>query len=298
MDIKQSVFRIISVDDGRNIKSHIFDIFISLLIILSVLAIVLESFDRLAAIYEKQFRYFEVFAVVVFTIEYVLRFWTSDLLYPDSRNKVHSSVKYFFSLSGLIDLLATLPFYLSAIGPIVGDFRFLRAGKLLRSLRLLRILKLSKYSKSLGLLGEIITEKKSDLLAAFMFTFVLTIMAASLMYNAEHDAQPDKFPNIIATCWWAVITLTTIGYGEVTPITGLGKIIGGLVSVLCVGLVALPTAILSAGMIEKLHSTRNSENTSAERDKNLELDSLRQDMSNKIDAIDEKLNELIKKIES
>jgi len=298
MNIKQSIFRIISVDDGRNIKSQIFDIFISLLILLSVLAIILESFDSLTERYEKQFRYFEVFAVIIFTIEYVLRFWTSDLLYPDSRNKVHSSVKYFFSLSGLIDLLATLPFYLSAIGPIAGDFRFLRAGKLLRSLRLLRILKLSKYSKSLGLLGEIITEKKSDLLAAFMFTFVLTIMAASLMYNAEHEAQPDKFPNIIETCWWAVITLTTIGYGEVTPVTGLGKIIGGLVSVLCVGLVALPTAILSAGMIEKLHSTRNSENTSAERDKNLELDSLRQDMSNKIEAIDEKLNELIKKIES
>ena len=298
MNIKQSIFRIISVDDGRNIKSQIFDIFISLLILLSVLAIILESFDSLTERYEKQFRYFEVFAVIIFTIEYVLRFWTSDLLYPDSRNKVHSSVKYFFSLSGLIDLLATLPFYLSAIGPIAGDFRFLRAGKLLRSLRLLRILKLSKYSKSLGLLGEIITEKKSDLLAAFMFTFVLTIMAASLMYSVEHEVQPDKFPNIIETCWWAVITLTTIGYGEVTPVTGLGKIIGGLVSVLCVGLVALPTAILSAGMIEKLHSTRNSENTSAERDKNLELDSLRQDMSNKIEAIDEKLNELIKKIES
>ena len=200
-NIKQSIFRIISVDDGRNIKSQIFDIFISLLILLSVLAIVLESFDHLTARYGKQFRYFEVFAVIIFTIEYVLRFWTSDLLYPDSRNKVHSSVKYFFSLSGLIDLLATLPFYLSLAGPVTGDFRFLRTGRILRSLRLLRILKLSKYSKSLGLLGEIITEKKSDLLAAFMFTFVLTIMAASLMYNAEHEAQPDKFPNIIETCW-------------------------------------------------------------------------------------------------
>ena len=298
MNIKKSIFRIISVDDGRNIKSQIFDIFISLLILLSVLAIVLESFDHLTARYGKQFRYFEVFAVVIFTIEYVLRFWTSDLLYPDSQDKVRSSVKYFFSLSGLIDLLATLPFCLSLVAPITGDFRFLRTGRLLRSLRLLRILKLSKYSKSLGLLGEIITEKKSDLLAAFMFTFVLTIMAASLMYSVEHEVQPDKFPNIIETCWWAVITLTTIGYGEVTPKTGLGKIIGGLVSVLCVGLVALPTAILSAGMIEKLHRTKNSENTLIEEDRNIELDSLRQEISDKIEAIDEKLNELIKKIES
>ena len=90
MNIKQSIFRIISVDDGRKIKSQIFDIFISLLILLSVLAIILESFDSLTERYEKQFRYFEVFAVIIFTIEYVLRFWTSDLLYPDSRNKVHS----------------------------------------------------------------------------------------------------------------------------------------------------------------------------------------------------------------
>ena len=298
MDIKQSIFRIISVDDGRNIKSQICDIFISLLILLSVLAIVLESFDHLTARYEKQFRYFEVFVVVIFTMEYVLRFWTSDLLYPDSRNKVYSSVKYFFSLSGLIDLLATLPFYLSIVGPIAADFRWLRTGRILRSLRLLRILKLSKYSKSLGLLGEIIKEKKSDLLAAFMFTFVLTIMAASLMYSVEHEVQPDKFPNIIETCWWAVITLTTIGYGEVTPKTGLGKIVGGLISVLCVGLVALPTAILSAGMVEKLHRTKDDESTLVEGDKNLELDSLRQDISDKIEAIDEKLNELIKKIEN
>ena len=294
MNVKQSVFRIISVDDGRNIKSQIFDIFISLLILLSVLAIILESFDPLTERYEKQFRYFEVFAVVVFTIEYVLRFWTSDLLYPDSRNKVYSSIKYFFSLSGLIDLLAILPFYISG----AGDFRFLRTGRLLRSLRLLRILKLGKYSKSLGLLGEIIAEKKSDLMAAFMLTFVLTIIAASLMYSVEHELQPDKFPNIIETCWWAVITLTTIGYGEVTPKTGLGKVIGGTISVLCVGLVALPTAILSAGMIEKLHRTRNSENAFSEEDKSQELDALRQDMSEKIEAIDEKLNELIKKIES
>ncbi len=298
MNIKHSIFRIISVDDGRNIKSQIFDIFISLLILLSVLAIVLESFDHLTERYKSQFHYFEMFAVAIFTIEYVLRFWTSDLLYSDSRNKVRSSIKYFFSLSGLIDLLATLPFYVSAAGTAIGDFRFLRTGRLLRSLRLLRILKLNKYSKSLGLLGEIIMEKKSDLLAAFMFTFVLTVIAASLMYSVEHEAQPDKFPNIIETCWWAVITLTTIGYGEVTPKTGLGKIVGGLISVLCVGLVALPTAILSAGMIEKLHRTRYDENMLAEGDKNLELDSLRQDISDKIEAIDEKLNELIEKIEN
>ena len=289
--LKKRIWEILELSKENDKHSKYFDYFISILILLNVVAIILETEKTLVIDYKAFFKYFELFSIFIFSVEYLLRLWScvSAEVY---KNTVIGRIKYLFSPLAIIDLIAIAPFYMTFF---VIDTRILR---ILRLLRLLRITKHFRYSKTFHIIISTIEKKKEELLSALVLMLCLLLVCSTGVYFAENEAQPDKFPNIIETCWWAVITLTTIGYGEVTPKTGLGKIIGGLVSVLCVGLVALPTAILSAGMIEKLHRTRNSENALIEGNKNIELDSLRQEISEKIEAIDEKLNELIKKIES
>ena len=147
----------------------------------------------------------------------------------------------------VIDLLAILPFYIPMLIPI--DLRFLRV---LRLTKILRILKLNRYSKSLQLLGKILKNKRADLLVTVFVTTILIIFASSLMYYIENPAQPEQFPNIVASFWWAITTLTTVGYGDLYPITILGKILSGVIALLGIGLVALPTGIISSGFIEEL----------------------------------------------
>ena len=147
----------------------------------------------------------------------------------------------------IIDLMAILPFYLPLLLPV--DLRFLR---ILRLTRLLRLLKVQRYSKSLQLIGIVLKKKKEELIVTVFVTFILMVFASTLMYYLESDVQPDQFPNIISAFWWAIATLTTIGYGDVYPVTGWGRLLSGIIALLGIGLVALPTGILSSGFIEEL----------------------------------------------
>jgi voltage-gated potassium channel len=148
----------------------------------------------------------------------------------------------------LLDLLAITPFYLPLL--IRFDLRFLRV---LRLFRLLRVFKLTRYSDSLNLIGRVIRKEKSKLLMTGFVIIVLIILASSVMYFFENAAQPDKFPNIIATLWWAVSTLTTVGYGDVYPVTFVGKLLSSVFAILGVGLVALPSGIICTGMINEIN---------------------------------------------
>lgn len=243
---KERIFVIIEVGREGDKVSINFDRFILLLIVINVLAIILESFKNLYVQYNSYFSIFEVFSIVIFTAEYLARVWTADLKYKDIK-KMNAIAKQVRTPMAIIDLLAILPFYVPAILPV--DLRVLR---LLRLSRLLRVFKLSRYSKALQMLGRVLKREKDELAITFFVTSILLLLAATLMYHAEKSIQPDSFPNIIASFWWAIATLTTVGYGDVYPLTVVGKILSGIVALLGIGIVALPTGILASGFMKEL----------------------------------------------
>lgn len=216
------------------------------LIIANVAAVILESEPWLSATYASFFAAFEAFSVTVFTIEYILRIWsiTVDPRYSDP---ARGRLRFMVTPLAIIDVLSVLPFYLPFIIPI--DLRTLRA---LRLLRILRLFKVARYSEALDSFVRVFRTKREQLLITVVVALILLIIASSLMYSVEHDAQPDKFPSIIGTTWWAMATLTTIGYGDIYPITPLGKALSGAIAVLGIALFGLPAGILAAGFIEEI----------------------------------------------
>jgi len=250
---KKRIFQIFEKAKPGDIPSLIFDWSLVILISLNVFSVILESFSTLKLRYQDLFTSFEFISVVVFTIEYLLRIWTSDLKYP-RKNRFISILAFMFSGMAIIDLLSILPFYIPLATSI--DLRVLRV---LRLTRMLRILKIGRYSASLALIGRVLKRSKSDLIVTLFVTFLLLLLASSLMYYVENPVQPDKFPNIVASAWWTIVTLTTVGYGDIYPVTVLGKILGGLIALLGIGLVALPTGIISSGFMEEIRLKNQSE---------------------------------------
>jgi len=244
--IQKRIFEIIEKGEKGDRASLCFDYFLITIILLNIIAIILESFEGLYLKESNFFYIFEVVSVGIFTIEYILRLWTAIYKFKSS-NILLTEIKYIFSPLAIIDLLAILPFYLPMIIPV--DLRFLR---ILRLIRLLRIFKLTRFTKAMQLVGKVIKEKKEELLVTIFVMFIMLLVAATIMYYLEHDIQPDKFPNILSSFWWAIATLTTVGYGDVIPLTGWGRLLSGVIAILGIGLVALPTGILSSGFMEEL----------------------------------------------
>ncbi|GHV47048.1 hypothetical protein AGMMS49546_36190 [Spirochaetia bacterium] len=228
---------------------------IIVLICLNIISIIAESFDNLNSNVLFILRIFEYLSVAVFTLEYLVRLWTAPDRFPAAK---HPYLKYIFSPMAILDMLAIAPFYLPLL--IRFDLRFLRV---LRLFRLLRVFKLNRYSDSLNLIGRVIKKEKSKLLMTGFVIIVMIILASSVMYYFENAVQPDKFPNIIATLWWAISTLTTVGYGDVFPITYIGKFLSSIFAILGVGLVALPSGIICTGMINEI----NEDEHKAEKEK-------------------------------
>ncbi|MCX7877581.1 MAG: ion transporter [Ignavibacteria bacterium] len=250
MRIREKIFHLVDEDYKATPFALLFDILIISLIIINVIAIILESFEELYLKYYSGFRLLELITIIIFTLEYLMRFLTADFLYPNL-SKLRAVIKFIFSPYGLIDLLAILPFYLPFLIPL--DLRFIR---ILRLLRVARILKMGRYSKSLRLIEDVLIEKRRELGITLFIAFVLIVVASTLMYYIEGKVQPEAFPNVIAAFWWAVATLTTVGYGDVYPVTTLGKILSACVAIIGIGLVALPTGILSAALIERLRGRK------------------------------------------
>jgi len=244
--IKEKVYHLVEKGSHGSKINLIFDYAIMLLIVTNVVAVILETVAPFTDTWSSFFRVFEIISVIIFTFEYLMRIYVSDLTYPSS-GKFKSIIRFVFSSYGLIDLVAIMPFYLPFI--IIIDLRFIR---ILRILRFFRILKINRYNNSLSLIGAVIREKKNELLMTGFITSLILLFASFLMYYVECGVQPEKFPNVLASFWWAIATLTTVGYGDVYPITAIGKVISGLIAVLGIGLVALPTGLISAGFIDKL----------------------------------------------
>jgi voltage-gated potassium channel len=248
--IKSHIYQIME-GTGTGDKAHrAFEYFIITLITTNVLAVMLETEKAFHLRHAGALRKFDIFSVAVFTIEYLLRMWvcTSHERY---KRPIGGRIKHALTPLALVDLLAILPFYLPLVIPF--DFRVLRA---IRLIRLARLLKVGRYSEALKLFGRVLKTKKEELLAAIFILFILLIVSSSLLYFVENQAQPDKFSSIPASMWWGVVTLTTVGYGDMYPITLAGKLLGAVVSLLGIGFIALPAGVLSAGFIEEIRKKR------------------------------------------
>ncbi|WP_165744513.1 ion transporter [Pseudoalteromonas sp. Z9A6] len=230
---------------------HILDIMLISLIMANVIAIVIESIPSVALKYYDEFLVLEIVSVAIFAVEYLARLWacidkTQYVAMEGSNSK--RRLKYFLSPLALIDLIAILPSLMMFLFPL--DLRFLRV------LRLLRVFKLTRYSRAMQLLLQAFMDEGSSLLAAFFIMAVVLILASCGIYLIEHDIQPDKFGSIPAAMWWAMATLTTVGYGDVVPITPLGKFFGGVITLLSMGMVAIPTGLLASSFSEQIRKRR------------------------------------------
>jgi len=245
MSVRKRVFEIVEIARPGDHLSRAFDIFIITLIALNVVALILESVQSIHAFSPRLFYIFECVSVVIFTIEYVARAW-SCVEKPQYAKPVSGRLRFLVTPLAVIDLLAVLPFYLPFLGI---DLRFLR---ILRMMRMFRIAKLGRYSQSLQILQRVAAGKKEQLVCTLFMLVLLVIVAASMLYYAENSAQPKNFSSIPAAMWWAICTLTTVGYGDIFPTTGLGKVMASIIAVLGIGVFALPAGILGAGFVEEM----------------------------------------------
>ena len=242
---KQRVQGVLEPAADGDRASRVFDVFIISLISLNVLAVVLGTVEVIRQSTGTFLFWFEVVSVAIFTLEYLLRIWSCTVL-ASFAAPLTGRLRYGIRPILLIDLLAILPAYLTML-PI--DLRFIRV---LRLLRIFRVLRLQRYSVALQTLTRVLLSKKEELILTLTALLVLLLIASSLMYYAEHEAQPDAFSSIPATMWWGVAALTTVGYGDVYPVTPLGRVLASVIAILGIGMFALPAGILGGGFAEQI----------------------------------------------
>ena len=229
-----------TVENGEGQRSRVFNGIIIFMILLSTLAIVLESEQEIFEPYQQIFHDFDIFSVIVFSIEYLLRVWTITEN-PKYSHPIKGRIQYMLSGYALIDLFAILPFFTHFIAI---DLRFIRVFRLLR---IFRILKIARYISAIGLIVNVFKEKKEQLMVCIIFILFLILISSCLMYYIENPEQPKVFTSIPRTAWWAVVTLASVGYGDMYPITAIGRFLGGIIALLGIGLFALPAGILASG---------------------------------------------------
>lgn len=242
---KDKVHFLLDPTEGGKFTDRLVNSFIVSLIILNTVVVILETVKSVYQPYKQLFDFIEVFSITVFSIEYILRLWSCTSV-EKYAHPITGRLKYMLSGPALIDLLAILPFYLPMF--VARDIAFIR---IIRLVRFFRFFKLGRYLHASKVITNVFRSKKEELIISFVITMFLIVIAASVMYYAEHDAQPEKFSSIPATMWWSVATLTTLGYGDVYPITILGKFLTACISILGIGIFALPAGILASGFSEE-----------------------------------------------
>jgi voltage-gated potassium channel len=250
--LKYQTYLLLNPAKGNSKWDKIIDFFLISLILLNVIAVILETVDSIYNTYNQCFIFFERVSVYIFTVEYLLRLWTCTCE-EKFKHPIIGRLKWIFSFGALIDLLAFLPFYLPFTNV---DLRVVRV---LRLFRFLRIFKLGRYMNATRLISNVFKSKKEELILCMAITLSLIIVASSFMYFAENQAQPDKFSSIPATMWWCVTTLTTVGYGDVFPVTVLGRFLTAFVEILGIGLFALPAGLLASGFSAEFEKRKNKE---------------------------------------
>jgi voltage-gated potassium channel len=243
--VRRRAWEILEIARPGDRASERFDVAIRLLIVLNVLAVILETMRSVDQVLHGFFRAFEAFSVAVFTLEYIGRVW-SCVEAPRYRRPLRGRLRFAATPLAIVDLLAVLPSLLPFLGL---DLRVLRG---LRLFRLFRILKLTRYSRSMQTMGGAFRRSREELVITLSAAGMAVLIASSVMYFAENAAQPDQFSSIPASMWWGVVTLTTLGYGDIYPVTLPGQIMGGVFAISGILLIALPTAILGAAFVEEL----------------------------------------------
>lgn len=247
--LRQRTHEVLDVSSPHDKTGRIIDICLITLIAFNVFAVIIVTLPGLDQSWLNLLYWFEVFSIFIFSVEYILRLWSAvDDDEIDYSHPVLGRLRYMLTPMALIDLFVILPFYLGFF--VQFDLRFLRV------LRLLRIFKLTRYSSSMTLLLNVLREEGRTIGAAMFVLMLMLVLTASLTYLAEHKVQPEAFGSIPAAMWWAVITMTTVGYGDVVPVTVWGKIMGAGIGILGIGMVALPAGLLSSGFSNELHRRR------------------------------------------
>lgn len=241
--IKKRIFEIIQIGNRTDFISSAFDVVISILIILSIIVTFLQTFQQLAYLHPF-LSAIERLTIVVFIVEYALRLWTADYLYPKKSYR-KAMLAYVFSFYGLVDILTIISFFV--------PFLFsngMVALKMLRVIRILRLFRINASYDAFNVITDVLKDKRDQMISSVLLIFMLMLMSSLCMFSLEHEAQPENFPNGFSGLWWSVSTLLTIGYGDVYPITVGGKVMAIVFAFLGVGMVAIPTGIVSAGFVE------------------------------------------------
>ena len=275
---RKRLWRLLEERPTRDRRALIIDQVILWLIVVNVTAVILESEPALSVRHLGLFFFINIVSVAVFTVEYLLRVWVAVEAEPGV-SPMRARLRYMRSPMAIIDLLAILPFYLGALLGI--DLRMLRA------LRLLRILKLTRYFSGITVLTDVLRAEARPMGAALMVMLILMVLASNGIYWAEHLAQPEVFRSIPASMWWTMVTLTTVGYGDVVPVTSLGRVMGAVIMLLGIGMVALPAGMLASRFSDELHQRR--EDFSREVDSMLEDGKLSGSESSSLEELRETL---------
>lgn len=243
--IRYRLYEILEVRTGIDHTSRLYDFIYFVTIVVNLAASILHTYKTYRAEYGDLLLAVENITVGLFCIDYILRLWTAKYMYPES-TEPRAVRKYIFSFTGIIDMLSFLPYYLPVFFP-AGAVAF----RMLRVMRVFRLFRINAYYDSFKLITEVLNSKRQQLFSS-VFTILILMLASSLcMYSLEHEAQPDVFTNAFSGIWWATSTLLTVGYGDIYPITTLGKIFGICIAFLGVGMVAIPTGIISAGFVDQ-----------------------------------------------
>ena len=245
MQIRRRVSEIIEVGASDDIPSRTYDMIGTLMLLINVAVTILYTFDSMELNYGPQLLLLEAITVAFFAVDYCLRVWASPYLYPSMPER-RAVGKYMLSFSGIVDLLSFLPYYLPIFFP-AGAAVF----RMFRVIRIFRLFQINAYYDSLSVISEVISSKRQQLFSSVFILMVLMTASSLCMYSLEHEAQPEVFTNAFSGIWWAVSTLLTVGYGDIYPVTDMGRLVSIAITFLGVGMVAIPTGIISAGFVDQ-----------------------------------------------
>lgn len=242
---RKRVFEIIEVGNDLDRPSRIYDFVNAFAIIINLAASILYTYESFRTQFGGLLHIIEAVTVAFFAVDYSLRIWTARFLYPELTEK-HAIKKYMLSFTGVVDLLSFLPYYLPVFFPS-GTVAF----RMIRIVRIFRLFKINAYYDSLSVITEVIAGKRQQLISSVFIILILMLASSLCMYSLENEAQPEVFQNAFSGIWWAASTLLTVGYGDIYPITFWGKLLGIFITFLGVGMVAIPTGIISAGFVDQ-----------------------------------------------